>query len=387
MDSHIFIATAQPDGGELAAQLVCLFSVSILSTLFGVKTFNVQFTYLSYSRWLVLALYVCSWAFCVSSIVLISTNNNNYLSCMLSIMACDIFYSGTKLVMYSWLTEKVWVVSSVRQSRWRTKSYRFHVILMTPYIAIFTLMLIFHIAEITETGICIIGLQPVASIPLLVYDFVFNLYMTILFIKPLVRIGKGAAIDWRNSRLHDVAQRTLVASVVCLVVSFANVFTLILFGGRERGLLCLTCCAVDVVINVATIHWVTTNPAGKTAKDSQTVDDSNHYTAQAAITTTHSTAAPTKLPPRLRQDSTEYNFTGDMDRTFALDYAYPQSYDPVSKYVTRKEQLRFASKESDAINEKVQDTDDMAEENRSSFSRSGSHNSRFSLTKTIIPSF
>lgn len=38
------------------------------------------------------------------------------------------------------LIEKVWVVSSVRQSRWRTKSYRFHVFLLTPYIAIFTLM-------------------------------------------------------------------------------------------------------------------------------------------------------------------------------------------------------------------------------------------------------
>lgn len=62
----------------------------------------------------------------------------------------------------------------------------------------------------------------------------------------------------RNSRLNEVAFRTLVASIVCLVVSFANIFSLQMLHGRERGLVCLTCCTVDVTINVITIHWVTT---------------------------------------------------------------------------------------------------------------------------------
>lgn len=78
--------------------------------------------------------------------------------------------------------------------------------------------------------------------------------MTVLFIRPLIKLGKKG--NGKESRLHDVALRTLVASVVCLVVSFANIFSLHMFDGRERGLVCLACCTVDVTINVVTIHWV-----------------------------------------------------------------------------------------------------------------------------------
>jgi hypothetical protein len=76
-------------------------------------------------------------------------------------MVCDIFYSGTKLVIYAWyvlcyvnftnlnmkqmhyrLVEKVYVVTSTRQTRWKTISYRIHVLLMMPYIVILSLMVI-----------------------------------------------------------------------------------------------------------------------------------------------------------------------------------------------------------------------------------------------------
>ncbi|KAJ8658391.1 hypothetical protein O0I10_005743 [Lichtheimia ornata] len=253
----------QPDGSELASKLVSLLSISVMSILFGIKTFNVQFKYLTYSRWLVLTLYIISWGFTCAATLFVSTNNQNLLSCFLSEMACDIFYSATKIIIYGWLIEKVWVVSSVRKSRWKTKSYRIHMMLLAPYSGIAAIMIVFHIAEIEESGICIIGLKPVASIPLLI----FNLYFTILFVLPLIRIGRSVQTDWKSSRLHEVALRTLAASTVCLFVSFANILALVILNGRERGVLCLTCCTVDVTINVITIHWVTSNPAGKTSKD------------------------------------------------------------------------------------------------------------------------
>ncbi|RCI06064.1 hypothetical protein CU098_013627, partial [Rhizopus stolonifer] len=165
------------------------------------------------------------------------------------------------------LIEKVWVVSATRETRWKTKSYRFHAFLMTPYVAIFALMIIFHIAELEADGTCIIGLRPVASIPLLVYDFVFNLYMTILFVMPLMQLGKSVRTDWKTSRLQNVARRTLIASIVSLLVSFANVLALAVLNGRERGVLCLTCCTVDVTINVITIHWVTSSGSSKITKE------------------------------------------------------------------------------------------------------------------------
>ncbi|GAA5810452.1 hypothetical protein MFLAVUS_003873 [Mucor flavus] len=194
-----FERTTQPDDSEIASGFVSLICVTVLSLLIGIKTYNVQFKYLSCSRWLIIALYLLSWAF----------------------------------------------------------------------------TFIFHIAEIQENGVCIIGLELIASIPLLIYDFVFNTYMTILFIKPLMKSEDGTQVGWKASRLHDVARRTLVASIVALLVSFANILTLTIFNGRERGVLCLTCCTVDVTINVATIHWVTANRGKKIKKGQKNNTSSN----------------------------------------------------------------------------------------------------------------
>ncbi|KAI7893559.1 uncharacterized protein EV154DRAFT_501587 [Mucor mucedo] len=272
----ILMSSPQPDIWELASQVVSLIGITIMSYIFGVKTFNVQFKYLSYSRWLILFLYFFSWAFTISSTIFVSTNNGNFLSCKLSELACDTFYSGTKIIIYAWLVEKVWVVSAARQSRWKTKSYQLHIIFLTPYIAIFTLMIVYHYADIEAEGVCIIGLQPIATIPLLV----FNMYMTVLFVKPLMNTSEGLRVNWKASRLHDVAKRTLVASIVSLVVSFANILTLTLLNGKERGVLCLTCCVVDVTINALTIHWVTTNKGAKTSKELDTYKGTHNQTTE-----------------------------------------------------------------------------------------------------------
>ncbi|KAI8343988.1 hypothetical protein BC941DRAFT_2273 [Chlamydoabsidia padenii] len=257
----------QPDGGEMASQIIALSAISTMCVLFGAKTYNVQYKYLSYSRWLVLLLYICSWAFTVSALILIATNNGNYLSCLLSELACDVFYSGTKILIYCWLIEKVWVVNAPRTSRWQTRSYRIHVFMLTPYIAIFSLMVIFHNAWLESDGLCQIGLQAIATIPLITYDFIFNMYMTILFILPLMKVGSDTNIDWKQSRLHEVAKKTLIASVVCLIASFTNITALAIMNGVERGIVCLTCCLVDVVINVVTIHWVTSQPTSRPTRD------------------------------------------------------------------------------------------------------------------------
>lgn len=44
---------------------------------------------------------------------------------------------------------------------------------------------------------------------------------------------------------------------MALVLSSANIFTLVYFEGNERGLVCLSCCTADVTLNAITIHWVT----------------------------------------------------------------------------------------------------------------------------------
>ncbi|KAI8064628.1 hypothetical protein BC940DRAFT_305544 [Gongronella butleri] len=293
--SSEFTYTSQPDSGEIASQIIGLLSASGMCFLFGIKTYNVQYKYLSYSKWLVIILYMCSWAFTACGLILVSTNNGNYMSCLLSEFSCDVFYAGTKITIYLWLIEKVWVVNAGRTSRWNTKSYRYHIILLTPYVGIFILMIIFHNAWIEADGLCTIGLKPVASIPLLVYDFVINLYMTILFVRPLMKVESGTNSAWKESRLREVAKRTMVASVVCLIVSFANLCALTILNGIERGVICLTCCFVDVMVNVATVHWVTSQPSGKSAPPVYTADSKSTPTTQSSQSDTSSQEKKKKL--------------------------------------------------------------------------------------------
>ena len=66
--------------------------------------------------------------------------------------------------------------------------------------------------------------------------------------RPLMSVGRNSRMDWKRSRLYRLARRTLVASLVCLIVSFVNVVVVVITAGHERGLVCLTMCTVDVTV-------------------------------------------------------------------------------------------------------------------------------------------
>jgi hypothetical protein len=115
---------------------------------------------------------------------------DNMISCTLGMLSCDIFYAGSKIVIYAWLIERIHLVTAVKTSRLRTCRYRFHLVLLCPYIVILVLMVCIYPAIIYSNfanyltqltyrniylesdGKCTIGLQLIASVPLLVYDFV-----------------------------------------------------------------------------------------------------------------------------------------------------------------------------------------------------------------------
>ncbi|KAI9299820.1 hypothetical protein BJ944DRAFT_244803 [Cunninghamella echinulata] len=258
-----FPYSSQPDNIELSHQIVGLIGVTILGVLFGIKTYDIDFKFLSLSKLLVILLYVCSWAFLFSGLPVIATNNGNFTSCMLANIGCDLFYTGTKVFIYSWLIEKVWIVGANNKPRLRSKTYRFHLLLLLPYAGIMAFMVGTHKTRIGPDGTCTIGIHISAAYLLIIYDFIINLYMTILFVRPLMKMHKDIIMDHRASRLQDVAKRTLVASVVCLFASFGNILILILFNAEARGAICLMCCFVDVLINTLTIHWVTSQPNGR----------------------------------------------------------------------------------------------------------------------------
>lgn len=96
---------------------------------------------------------------------------------------------------------------------------------------------------------------------------------------PLMNVGLTSRANWRKTRLYKLARRTLVSSIVSLLISFANVVVVVITQGHERGLVCLTMCTLDVTvcllfclfyfflfllitsslflkINAVVIHWV-----------------------------------------------------------------------------------------------------------------------------------
>ncbi|KAF9125906.1 hypothetical protein BGW39_007076 [Mortierella sp. 14UC] len=232
-----------------------------MSVLFGRKTSGTNMANINYARGLVISLYVVSWGFTTIAAVLTSTNTGNITSCTLSIFICLSLYAMSKIVIYLFLIEKVYVVSSVTTLRRDTTLYRFNIILLTPYTIILVLMILNRVAVLDVNDQCFIGLKPLASITLILYDIFISSWLTILFIRPLMSttsVLQGPS----KGKLRQVARRTLIGSIIALILSSANVFALVYFKGYEDSVLCLLSCTLDVTLNACAVHWVTSRARG-----------------------------------------------------------------------------------------------------------------------------
>ncbi|KAG1454142.1 hypothetical protein G6F56_007395 [Rhizopus delemar] len=322
------LGTVNPDGLELASELTSLACITVLAIALGSKTYGEEMKSINYGRVLVVLLYTLSWAFAATSVIVVSTNNNNIISCTLGMLSCDFFYAGSKIITYAWLIERVHLVTAVKTTRLKTAQYKFHIILLCPYVIIFALMLSFRNIYLEANGTCTIGLKDVASIPLLVYDFIFNLYLTWLFMRPLTNIGRNTRTDWKATRLYKLARRTLVASIMCLSVSFINVLGVVLTHGHQRGLICLTMCTVDVTVNVVTVHWVTTNGQSTQSNGRTKTQHDDHITADMTFD-----------GDDIRHNEKQMRFDGPMIQTHIIEENSTESIElsyksdkPISNY-------------------------------------------------------
>jgi len=112
------------------------------------------------------------------------------------------------------LIERVHVVSYAGRQppRLSTGIYRFGLVAICIYIAIFALMIHGRVVELATPSwflepsdspagsaafptplpaVCTIGLKVYATIPLLVYDVVISIALTIMFVVPLVTVGRA----------------------------------------------------------------------------------------------------------------------------------------------------------------------------------------------------
>ncbi|KAJ7444747.1 hypothetical protein B0H11DRAFT_2088324 [Mycena galericulata] len=213
---------------------------------------------LTWPRVCVLLVFLDSYLFMFSSGLLIFGVGlqMNSGACTAGILLCVLFYSSSKLLIYAFLTEKVYIVWDTGSSRWRSPAYLICIATVFLYSAVVLGMLLGRIDEFRPgDGACVIGLKPIASIPLLSYDLYINILLTGLFLWPLFRSAHS------NARLRGVATRTLVASAAALTTSTVNISVLTALKGRQLGWVCLASCATDVIFNAAAIFWVTGGPS------------------------------------------------------------------------------------------------------------------------------
>jgi hypothetical protein len=99
---------------------------------------------------------------------------------------------------------------------------------------------------------CYIGLKPVGSFTLILYHIFISLYFCFLFIFLLVKIQLPSQEGNR-----DIIKRTLLGTAIAMILSSANIFTLVYFQGYEDSIFCLFSCTLDITLSATIVHWIT----------------------------------------------------------------------------------------------------------------------------------
>ncbi|KAH6610164.1 hypothetical protein Trco_000184 [Trichoderma cornu-damae] len=192
--------------------------------------------------WLVFAIYADSYVFVIATAVLQHSLgvNSSFGICEAAIILC------------------LYIIRGATKPRLKSTLYLVNSLgMLTIYIAVIILNFHFRITKM-RNGECIIGMRSVAMIPLISFDTVINVYLTIMFLIPLKKLYSytNMAQTPANIRLRMVAFRTFCGAVCTLVSSIVNLSVLMALNG-EPGWVCLMCCNCDILFSAIVIQWVT----------------------------------------------------------------------------------------------------------------------------------
>jgi len=209
------------------------------------------------THWLIIFIYGDSFLFVLFTGVLshgLGVNTSPQI-CEGAILLCLICYVSTKVMIYYFLVEKAHVVRATRGSRMQDKQYLVNIFAMIcPYLVVVVLNFVFRFSYIDSNGQCIIGMEKKAMIPLIGFDVLVNVYLTMLFLIPLRRMYSYKHNT--NAALRTTALRTFIGSCMTLLSSVVNLTVLMVLKG-EPGWICLMCCNADILFSVLVLHWVT----------------------------------------------------------------------------------------------------------------------------------
>ncbi|KAF9630332.1 hypothetical protein BFW01_g894 [Lasiodiplodia theobromae] len=250
-----------PYGIKAASMTLSVFTITLTAVCIDRFIRSVRaWKELPIAQWVLLLFYCLSFLFSsVSAILKNLEPNTSRTLCDASILVCLLFYLSAKILQYHYLVERAHIVRSDRTPRSKDKIYLCNCLfLIVPYIGLVCLNFYWRLGYINTKGVCINGLEMQGIIPLLAFEILINIYMTLLYIYPFRRVLFKKQPLGPNSILQAMAYRTSIATCLMILITVGNLIGLLVLHG-EPVWLCFMCCSGDVAICVLLLHWVTKN--------------------------------------------------------------------------------------------------------------------------------
>ncbi|KAI9054227.1 hypothetical protein LZ554_001395 [Drepanopeziza brunnea f. sp. 'monogermtubi'] len=250
--------------GTVFSVVLSMVSMSILAICLSRRVQNVRdWSRLPLVCWLILVIYGDSIIFVLGSAIVSHGYGvgSSPSICAKAVLLCLACYMTTKLFIYYFLVERVFIIRRSTHSRMKDRLYLFNSFgMLVPYLLIIALNFYFRFATYKD-GTCLIGIKRLAMIPLIAFDILVNVYLTSLFLIPL-RSLHSYKTD-RSSQTRTVALRTFIGSCLTLTSSIVNLTVAMALKG-EPGWICLMCCNVDILFSVLVLHWITSKDNAST---------------------------------------------------------------------------------------------------------------------------
>ncbi|KAL3423741.1 hypothetical protein PVAG01_05488 [Phlyctema vagabunda] len=279
--------------GGLVYSIVGMICISVIASCLTLRVTTIRrsssIRSLSAIHFLMLAIYIIGLASCMCSLILFyGYGTEDQSACHLAIITCLTFYLGQKLPIYIFLVERAHIVRAVTRTRLQDCYYVGGLLVVILGFGTLTVILFVWRTWSYDHAqkICRIGFSIQVAIALLVFDILFNLALTVLFVyflrsyltKGLLKafvprgvadlmVSKIARISLRPREISIVVPQTALIRVIrntifgCIAMCLTgipNVIILIVLDSQEDTWLCYTFCTIDVTWAVLVIHWLTT---------------------------------------------------------------------------------------------------------------------------------
>ncbi|GAA6003338.1 hypothetical protein JCM10207_000283 [Rhodosporidiobolus poonsookiae] len=283
-----------PEGKEYIRPIVTtvyMILLCLLAVLFSRRlgTWH-QLKRLPFMQIVVIVLLGESLLFIATSMLIVLGFGSSYSagSCWAGIWLCIFLYAATKAILYAFLLEKLYIVHSHTSmgkiGRLQSWWYRGGLALWLVWVGVALCMIVGRIGFIRSDGQCIIGLKLYATIPMLVVDFITNVYLSSGFIIPIYRSN--------FSKAKRLARVSMIAAIAALITSGANILGLMLEHGHQLSWVCLGLCGLDVSFNSTAVYIVTTPKRVRDERSDDSTDIPGGKGPAKGLVTIGGTGAP-----------------------------------------------------------------------------------------------